>query len=275
MPAPIIVNGVERFCGLLPSPAATIARMHREGTIVFASDHPRLKAARPGADFEDRDCSHFWKYRHDQDGTSECVGHSGAHAISTAFAKEGFDIDINPVAVYAPICGGSDNGANMADALDSLQKYGAFPMGYGGISDTDWRTAYRTKFWQHPQESAGVEAAKYKIIEAVFFGDDVDAWLAALDTGFWSGQFGLGAGRNFEPDESGSLPPWDRTGINHALFATGGMRHHPKTGKREVEAGNSWGDWGPLNGLFYFDPYDWLPHSGQELWTCRSTTIPA
>lgn len=268
----IIVNGKERFLGLRPSPAATIARMHKEKKIVFASDHPQLKAARPGADFEERDCSHFWKYRHDQDGTSECVGHSGAHAISTAFAKEGFDVDINPVAVYAPICGGRDNGANMADALESLQKYGAFPMGYGGIEDTDWRSAYRTKFWQDPQSEAGKEAARYKILEAVFFGDDVDGWLGALDQGGWSGQFGMGAGRSFEPDRDGILPSWDGTGINHALFATGGMKHHPKTGKRLVEAGNSWGDWG-LNGIFYFDPEDWLPRGGQELWIVRSTTL--
>jgi len=244
--------------------------MHREGTLVFSRDHTKL-ARKPQADWVESTCEHFWKYRHNQSTTSECVGHSGSHAISTAFAKEGFDIDINPVAVYAPICGGSDNGAQMSDALESLQKYGAFPMGFGGISDTDWRAAYRTKFWQNPDSAAGQEAARYKILEAVFCGDDVDAFLDGLQSGQWCGQFGMGAGRNFDPDSDGWLPRYDRTGINHALFATGGMKKHPRTGVWGVEGGNSWGDWG-LNGVFYFDPHDWLPHGGQELWLVRSTT---
>jgi len=274
MPETVVIGGVERGLGWQPSLAATIARLHREKKLSFSHDHPKLAARAPQADWAESSCEHFWKYRKNQASTSMCVGGSGAHVLSTSFAKAGFDVDISPAAIYAPICGGSDNGANMADALEAMQKYGAFPSGFAGIGDFDWRMAYRSKFWQEPQSSIGQGAAKYKILEAVFCGDDVDAFLDGLQSGQWCGQFGMGAGRNFETDADGWLPSWDRTGINHALFATGGMKKHPRNGTWGIEGGNSWGgDWG-LNGVFWFDPADWLPHNGQELWLCRSATIP-
>ena len=266
----VTVNGVERHLGLLPTPLETIARMSDSGLLVL----PHRLKAKPKADFEDVSCAHFWKYRKDQSSTSMCTGFSAAHVTSTAYAKAGFDIDISPAAIYAPICGGRDGGASMGDALEALQKYGAFRSGYKGIGDHDWRTAYRTKFWQSSTSEVAIEAGKLRILESAFLGADVDPWLAHLDSGEWSGPVGMGAGNNFEPDDNGSLPAWNGTGINHALFATGGMRHHPKKGHREVEGGNSWRNWGSLNGLFYFDPYDWLRHRGQELWLVRALTIP-
>jgi len=270
----VMIHGVERFLGWKQTPAATIARMYRDNTLVFSRDHAKLFAARkPKADWSESTCEHFWKYRKDQGSTSMCVAASGVHAFSVAFAKEGFDVDISPAAVYAPICGGSDNGASMGDALESLQKYGAFPSGFNGIGDFNWRAAYGTKFWKDLSSATGQEAAKYKILEAVFYGDDVDAWLDGLQSGQWTGQFGMGAGRNFETDSDGWLPSWDGTPINHGLCALGGMKKHPRIGKWGVEGGNSWKNWG-LDGLFYFDPYLWLPHSGQELWLARSTSIP-
>ena len=204
-----------------------------------------------------------------------CTGVSGAQTLSTTYGKQGFKVKISAAAVYAPICGGQDSGANIGECLEALQKYGAFPQDYKGISDTDWRAAYKTKFWQNPDSEAAKEAAKYKIEEAVFCGSDIDKFVDGIKSGAWCGQFGVGAGRAFNPGSDGWLPRFDGTGVNHAQFATGGMKKNPSTGKWGIQAGNTWGNWGPLNGLYYMDPFEWLDARGQELWLQRSASIPA
>lgn len=270
----IIVNGVERSLGLLPTPAATIARMHLEGKVLFSHEHVKLAARRPRADWQESDCRHFFKHPKDQDGLSSCVGNSGGHALTGCFAKEGFDLPggISPMAVYAPVSGGYDGGASMGDCLDALQKHGAFLSGSGGIGDLDFTAAYRTRFWTKPDSALGAEALRYRVAEAVFCGDDVEAFLNGLQSGGWCGQMGLGAGNNFDTDAEGRLPSRPTAGINHALCATGGMKRWSDTWY--IEGMNSWGiDWG-LRGFFYVTE-NWLRQAGQELWLVRSTTLPA
>jgi len=271
---------IERKTGWIPSPRETIERLRSEGIVTLAHEHHLLKAAKPKADFEDTDYRHFFTVE-DQNGTNMCTAGSGAQTLGGTFAKEGFNVRICPSSVYAPICGGRDQGANMADCLEALTKYGAWPAGFKGIDQFDWRSGYKTKFWLNPSSEYAIEAAKYRITESIFC-ETLDEWLAGLQVGGWSGQFGIGAlGRNFPSGLvlplGGSLAAFDGTGINHAQTATGGTRHHPKRGHREIQGCNPWGpEWGD-GGFYWCDPVDWLDpdtHDGQELWLCRSTTIP-
>lgn len=266
-------DGIPRGLGLLPTPADTIARLHGTGKLMFSHEHDDLKVAVPESEWVESDCSHFFKHRKDQKSTSMCVGASGAHAKIGTYAKQGFDIDLSPASIYAPICGGSDNGANLGDCYEALLKYGALPSGYAGIGDFDWKAAYRLKFWTSPQSDAGQEAAKHLLLEGVLCSS-LDQFLSGLQTGQWCGQFGLGVGRNFTPDTNGWLPRCDGTRINHALAATGGMAKHPKTGKWGIQGLNSWGDWGPLNGIFFCEAEGWLDRPGQELWLERASLLP-
>lgn len=268
----VIINGKERHLGWRQTPPATISRMHREGSMRFYHERQRRSVAKPQADWVESDCSHFWTIRKDQDGRSMCVGFSGVHAMQVAYAKEGFlGIDLSPAAAYAPICGGSDNGASIGDCLEALKKYGAFPSGEGGIEDLDWRGGYRSKFWRDATSTLGKAAAKYRIDEALLC-ESLDEFLAGLQSGQWSGQFGLGAGSNFDTDADGWLPRCDGTSINHALCALGGMKRHPKTGNWGIQGANSWADWGQ-NGVFWCEAEDWLDRPYQELWLIRSTTL--
>src|SRR3989304_5434713 len=122
-------------------------------------------------------------------------------------------------------------------------------MDYKGIADTDWYAAYRTRFWEVPTSEYAIEAAKYKISEAVFCGSDIDTFAQGIQSGAWAGQYGVGAGNAFDPLYDGSLPGSDGTGINHAQTATGGWRMSLRSGKLELQGASTWGDWGPLNGL--------------------------
>lgn len=270
----VTINGVEHGTGWLPSPAESIARLHGEGILQFSHEHPKLKLAKGEVEWQEIDCRHFFTVEN-QGSSSMCVGGSGAMALGGAFRKEGFNVRFCPAAVYAPICGGSDNGASMSECLEALTKYGAWLAGFNGIAQFDWRAAYRTKFWQNPTSTEGMEAAKYRIIESVFC-DTLDEWLRGIKSGSWAGQFGVGAGRAYDTDSNGSLPRCDGVGINHANMATGGMRKSAK-GVWEIEAANPWGtDWG-VGGFYYCDPYDWIDpakHRSQELWLVRATTLP-
>lgn len=272
----------QRRTGLLPSNLDTLKRLRDEGVICYASDHPILKAAKFDSDAitEEMDCRHFFTVE-DQNGTNMCVGGSGAMALGGAYAKEGFDVRFCPSAVYAPICGGRDGGANMADCFEALKNYGAWPAGFGGIDQFDWRAGYRTKFWKSSNSGYAVEAAKYKIVEGVFC-ETLEEWLAGIQSGGWAGQFGIGAlGRHFPSGLvlpfGSSLDSFDGTGINHAQACTGGLRKHPTKGHVEIQGANPWGEgWGD-GGFYWCDPYDWLDpesHRGQELWLCRATTLP-
>ena len=269
----VLVDGVPRSLGLIPTPPSTIARMHREGSLKFSHDHPHLASTRvPESTWVESDCAHFWKYRKYQSSQSACVGFSGSHAMDIGYAKMGFDLNTSPAAIYSMINGGRDAGASMGDCLEALQKYGVFLSGSHDITDLDWKTAYRTRFWSNPSSSLGMEAMQHRVVESVFCSS-LDDFLNGLQTGQWSGQFGLGVGNNFEPDANGWLPPWDGAGINHALCATGGMKKNPKTGKWGIQGANSWGDWGPFNGIFWCEAENWLDRSGQELWLLRSATV--
>lgn len=268
----IIVNGIERHLGLLPTPAATIARMHREGRLTFSHEHPTLRRP-PRAERVTASCRHFFKRRKDQASTSMCVGFGSAHAMIGLFAKQGFDVDVCPASIYAPICGGSDNGASGGDAFEALLKYGCLPVGYDGIDDWDWQSLYRTKFWQKPNGDVAKEAKKLLLIEGVFCGDDVDAWMDGLESGQWAGTFCLGAGSNFDTDADGWLPTrGPTTGINHLLCATGGIGQHPKTGEYGPEGLNSWSGWGDEQ--FFYCTEKWLRVSSQELWLARAAVLP-
>jgi hypothetical protein len=162
----------------------------------------------------------------------------------------------------------------MGDCLVAMQQYGVFLSGSDGIDDLDWKSAYRSKFWKSPGSALGKEANQHRILEAVFCSS-LDDFLQGLQSGLWSGQFGMGVGRNFEPEPNGWMPKCDGAGIDHALCALGGMAKHPKTGSWGIQGGNSWGDWGPLNGVFWCEAEDWLDRDGQELWLVRSTTFPS
>ena len=274
MPESIIIDGVVRHLGWLPTPAATIARMHREGTLTFSHEHPVLKAARPRAERAVSSCRHFFPKRKSQASTNMCAAFGSAHAMIGTFAKQGFGyINICPASIYAPICGGRDQGASGGDAFEALRKYGCFLSGFQNIDDWDWSAAYRTKFWQNPQSEVGTEAAKYLLLEGIFCGDDVDTWLDGLESGQWAGTFCLGAGSNFRTDENGWLPArGPTTGINHLLCATGGIGKNPKNGEYGPEGLNSWSDWG--DDQFFYCGENWLRVGGQELWLARGTLLP-
>ncbi len=270
----------ERKTGLLPTPKETLERLRSEGVIKYAHEHDLLRAAKPKEEFEALDCRDFFTIE-DQDGTNMCTAGSGAQTLGGTFAKQGFKIRICPSAVYAPICGGADQGANMGDCLEALTKYGAWSAGFKGIDQFDWYSGYRTKFWRKPSSEYAIEAAKYRIVESIYC-ETLDEWLAGLQSGAWAGQFGIGAlGRNFPSDlvlpPNGSLKSFDGTTINHAQTATGGMRRHPTKGHIEIQGANPWGtEWGD-GGFYWLDPVDWLDpatHVYQELWLCRAATIP-
>lgn len=268
-------NGIERGLGFIPSTAAAMARLIQSGVVRLNSS--RLLSARSTTDFEDVSCAHQWTYRKDQGSTSMCTAFSGSHVMDMALKKMGFGVNTSPASLYGPICGGRDGGAMIADAADILFKVGVFESGFGGLSDWDWRAVYRSRFWVDPTSAFYLNAQKHCLLEWVFLGDDVDAFVNAILSNSWVGQFALGVRRNsanFTPDRNGSLPKCDGSGLNHALFATGGYRHNPETGDLELEGGNSWGTGWGLDGLFYFDPWDWLDHWGQELWICRTPTVP-
>jgi len=270
----------ERRTGLLPTPQDTLKRLHDAGVFIYSDEHPLLRSARFNADdVQELDCRHFFTIE-DQNGTNMCTAGSGGQTLGGAFAKEGFKVRFCPAAIYAPICGGQDQGANMGDCLEALTKYGAWPEGFKGIAQFDWKSGYRTKFWQKPESEYAVEAVKYRIIESVFCRT-LDPWLAGIQSGGWAGQFGIGAlGRSFPSGLvlpfNGSLKKFDGTSINHAQTCTGGMRKHPTEGHVEIQGANPWGtDWGD-KGFYWLDPVDWLDpasHRYQELWLCRSTTL--
>jgi hypothetical protein len=271
-----VINGQVRHLGLLPTPAATLARMHAAKRMCFSHDARKLlKRAADRNTWVESDCRHFFKNVEDQGSTNMCVGGSGAMALTGVFAKNGFtDVRICPAAVYAPICGGRDQGASMGDCLEALQQYGAWRAGFEDIDLFDWRTAYRTKFWTKPTSAEAVEALRYRITEAVFCST-LEDFLSGLQDGQWTGQFGVGAGNAFEVTGSdGSLDKYDGTRVNHAQTATGGMRKNPKTGVWQIQGLNPWGaSWGD-GGFYWADADDWLDISGQELWLVRSATLP-
>lgn len=271
-----------RHTGLILTPPDTIKRLRDDGVICFACDHPELKAAKwdPDAIGEELDCRHQFTIE-DQNGTNMCTGGSGAMALGGAYAKQGFTVRICPSAVYAPLCGGRDEGANMGECFEALKEYGAWPAGFQDIDQFDWRAGYRTKFWKNSSSVYAVEAAKYRIEEGVFC-ETLEQWLGGIQAGGWAGQYGIGAlGRNFPSGLvlpfGGSLKKFDGTGINHAQAATGGLRRNPDTGTPETQGANPWGtDWGD-GGFYWCDPFDWLDpdsHRGQELWLVRSASLP-
>jgi hypothetical protein len=263
------IGGKTYHTGLLPTPAATIVRMHRKGRLKFAHDTPLMRAT-PRAEYEESDCRHFFKNVKDQDGQSSCTGFSASSAMNGAFAKQGFDINVSAASIYCQINGGSDNGANVGDALDALQEVGCTQVGWNDIGDLDWKAAYKIR----KSDAFKEEAKKFKAVEAVFCGSDVDAFMDGLATGMWAGQMCLGAGSNFDTDSNGWLPTsGPRSGINHALTATGGIGRHPKTGEYGPQGLNPWGsEWG--DGGFFYCGLNWLRQPGQELWLCRATTLP-
>lgn len=263
------IDGTTYHTGLLPTPAETIARMHARGRLTFAHEHPLLRNSHR-AEFEPVSCRHFFTIVKNQGSQSSCTGFSASSAMNGALAKQGFACNVSAASIYAQINGGRDAGANVGDALNALQEVGCTPVGWDGIGDHDWTAAYRIR------RSAKflTEAKKIKIIEAVFCGRDVDAFMAGLASGLWAGQMCLGAGSNFNTDSNGWLPTsGPKAGINHALTATGGIGQHPKTGEFGPEGFNSWGSGWGNQGFFYVTP-KWLRQPGQELWLCRATTIP-
>lgn len=62
----------------------------------------------------------------DQNGYSSCVGHSGAGAMMLGYAMQGGprDVHLSAFFLYSYICGGRDAGANLGDAVASLQAHG-------------------------------------------------------------------------------------------------------------------------------------------------------
>ena len=265
----MFINGIERHTGLLPSPAATIARMHRKNQLRFS--HECAIQGPPQSEWIESTCGHFWKYRKDQDGQGACVGFSASHAVDISYAKQGFDVNSSPACLYAQSNGGRDGGASVADCLDVLQTVGVFPSGFNGVGDLDWKAVYRSRFWLDPTSALAMEAAKHVAMEAVFCSS-LDDFYNGLQSGEWAGSFCLGAGNAFETDANGFLPHYDGTSVNHALCATGGMKKNPK-GEWCIEGANSWSGWG-LNGLFYATK-EWLYVSGQELFLIRAMTIPS
>lgn len=263
----VTINGKTHGLGWKPTPAATIARMYREGRLTFAHEHPVLRATQ--AEYEPVSCRHFFKYLKDQDGQSSCTGFSAASAMNGAFAKQGFDINISGASIYCQINSGWDSGAAVADALDALQTVGCTQVGWDGIDDLDWTAAYKIR----KSAKFQTEAKKYQVVEAIFCGDDVDAFVSGLVSGLWCGQVCMGAGGNFDTDQYGWLPTsGPQASINHALTATGGIGIHPKTGEVGVEFMNSWGSWG-LDGFAYCG-LNWLRQNYQELFLIRAATIP-
>ena len=245
----IVVDGVERHLGLLPTPPETRK--------LFA---PQSVEIIPQKDWKPISSKAIFGKAKNQGQQGSCAGASGVKVVEMTIKREtNKDVDLSIGSLYGQINGGRDAGGNLGDAFRALTTVGCCTTSM--IGEYDWQAAYRMS------AAAKEECKSYRLDEGILCQsrEEFFTWLQKGGIG----QMGLNA-NNFTPDADGFIPGSNRT-VNHALVACG--MFCDSKGRWWVEGGNSWEDtWGPLLGMFY-TPVDMLPDD--ELWIARTSIIAA
>ncbi len=164
----------------------------------------------------------------DQHQTGSCVGHGGCTTFTLTWLAQGDDLlRFSPCYLYGNINGGRDQGADIAQTIDSLQTKGICLE-----STVPEGMIYSRNF----PSNADAEASKYKLIEAYQLTDPADL-ATALQMGFAVADSVM-VGRNFSNLDKDFQAGVDRGPGNHCV-SKGGMTLI--NGLWRYKNQNSWG----------------------------------
>lgn len=177
-----------------------------------------------------------------QGSTSSCVGHGATSGMEMCVRQSGRPQEtMSPYFTYAQINGDRDQGAMISDALTSLMKTGACPIGL----------APRGAMYKQQFPSSCFEAAKgWRLLKA-FRCDSFEEIASAITLGF-PVPLGIMVGQNFgQLDSDGVAPLPGGGGGGHCILGVG-----LKKLRRGwvIKIHNSWGvSWG-MNGRAFITP---------------------
>jgi hypothetical protein len=178
----------------------------------------------------------------DQNGHGSCVGHGSCSAFTYAWRyRNASPHDFSACFLYGNINGGSDNGAVVGDALESLQSTGICLESEVPENDIFSRDFPRSSY----------DTAKRFKIEQAYHIETFDEIATAVQLGF-AVSIGVEIGQAFEPDGQGVLPELSGGGGGHCMCVLGLKSIN---GRWYLEVQNSWGaSWGAGG-------FCWMPES--------------
>ena len=249
----IIIDGKERFLGCQRTPMSTKIRFRRVSDVVKIIPRDKWVAWQ-----EDEAV----KGMIDQDGLGSCVGAGSTQGLMIGRYKAEPNVPyvhLSQAATYSLINGGSDDGANIGDALDALMKVGTCSV--ATIGELDWKKAYKSNAWRE-------EAKRYRILEALI-ATSFDE-LMTLQQLRYPGVLGVAVTDAYEKDANDFLPDISErqaSGVNHCICAWGCVQ---KNGKWYIRSPSSWGD-----GWYNVPESYFVGEPAGELWGICSQTYPS
>jgi len=232
----------------------------RPRTLAAGERYPTLDRVIPlldEASWHDLDYSHLLWHLHDQDGIGSCNACAATLALEGSREFAGQDrVQLSPGCLYGQICGGRDEGSQLADALQALRNVGTVPASV--IPPLVWQQDRWPPTWRDI-------AAEYRLDE-VYDCPTLPHIVTALHYA-WYVDLGIPVHANFEPDADGIIPPPRGALLGYHAMAGYGYR---KIGTRHyVGCKNSWGPWGPNNSGRCWIPQDYLDGCCTDAWCVR------